>query len=72
MATLEMTANQGRKTLVSSATESYGRPLVILTTLFFMWGFITCLNHMFLPSVEFAMRGQGFDPPLLHHLFSII
>jgi MFS transporter, FHS family, L-fucose permease len=53
MATVEIaTAIQGRKALVSSATESYGRPLAILTTLFFMWGFITCLNDILVPHLK--------------------
>lgn len=53
MATLEIaTAKQGRRALVSSATESYRRPLSILTTLFFMWGFITCLNDILVPHLK--------------------
>ncbi len=43
---------QGRKALVSSVTESYGRPLAILTTLFLMWGFITCLNDILIPHLK--------------------
>ena len=53
MATLEIaTAKQGRRALVLSATESYRRPLSILTTLFFMWGFITCLNDILVPHLK--------------------
>jgi FHS family L-fucose permease-like MFS transporter len=53
MATLEIaTTKQIRKALASSATESYGRPLAILTTLFFMWGFITCLNDILVPHLK--------------------
>jgi len=53
MATLEIaTIKQGRTILVSSATERYGRPLSILTTLFFMWGFITCLNDILVPHLK--------------------
>jgi len=53
MATLEIaTIKQRRKILVSSTTESYGRPLAILTTLFFMWGFITCLNDILVPHLK--------------------
>jgi MFS transporter, FHS family, L-fucose permease len=53
MATLEIaTTKQIRKALASSATETYGRPLAILTTLFFMWGFITCLNDILVPHLK--------------------
>ena len=33
----------------SSATPNYTRPLVIVTSLFFMWGFITSLNDILIP-----------------------
>jgi len=53
MATLEIaTTKQIRKALASSATETYGRALAILTTLFFMWGFITCLNDILVPHLK--------------------
>src|SRR5678816_2695288 len=53
MATLEIaTTKQIRKALASSVTESYGRALAILTTLFFMWGFITCLNDILVPHLK--------------------
>src|SRR5438445_11018831 len=29
---------------VVTASPSYTRPLAVLTSLFFMWGFLTCLN----------------------------
>lgn len=35
-----------------AATESYGRPLAIVTTLFFMWGFLTCLNDILVPHLK--------------------
>jgi len=31
---------------------SYGRPLVVVTTLFFMWGFLTCLNDILVPHLK--------------------
>ena len=34
---------------VASATPNYSRPLAIVTTLFFMWGFLTCLNDILIP-----------------------
>jgi MFS transporter, FHS family, L-fucose permease len=36
---------------ISSVTpvHNYSRPLAIVTTLFFMWGFLTCLNDILIP-----------------------
>jgi MFS transporter, FHS family, L-fucose permease len=32
--------------------EDYSRPLAIVTTLFFMWGFLTCLNDILVPHLK--------------------
>lgn len=41
------------KTLADSADkESYSVPLILLTSLFFMWGFITCLNDILIPHLK--------------------
>src|SRR6266404_205400 len=37
---------------VSSATQNYMRPLVVVTSLFFMWGFLTCLNDILVPHLK--------------------
>jgi FHS family L-fucose permease-like MFS transporter len=37
---------------VSSATGSYTQPLAIVTTLFFMWGFLTSLNDILVPHLK--------------------
>src|SRR5499433_2719974 len=54
MATQQMTANtsisQSGPTLVSDT--NYTRPLAIVTTLFFMWGFLTCLNDILVPHLK--------------------
>jgi MFS transporter, FHS family, L-fucose permease len=36
----------------ASATQDYSRPLAIVTTLFFMWGFLTCLNDILVPHLK--------------------
>jgi len=41
-----------RNGLVSSATDNYMRPLIIVTTLFFMWGFLTSLNDILVPHLK--------------------
>ena len=35
-----------------TTTGSYARPLAIVTTLFFMWGFLTCLNDILVPHLK--------------------
>ena len=35
-----------------SAGASYSRPLAIVTILFFMWGFLTCLNDILVPHLK--------------------
>ncbi len=37
---------------VAGAQRSYGGPLAVVTTLFFMWGFLTCLNDILIPHLK--------------------
>src|ERR1035438_1361833 len=37
---------------VPGAGQSYGAPLATVTTLFFMWGFLTCLNDILVPHLK--------------------
>src|SRR5271156_5152334 len=39
---------------ISSVTsvQNYTRPLAIVTALFFMWGFLTCLNDILIPHLK--------------------
>src|SRR5436190_4062182 len=34
------------------AAGNYGSPLAVVTTLFFMWGFLTCLNDILVPHLK--------------------
>lgn len=36
----------------NSAPTSYKAPLAVVTTLFFMWGFLTCLNDILVPHLK--------------------
>src|ERR1700732_3855494 len=36
----------------ASSTPNYSRPLAVVTTLFFMWGFLTCLNDILIPHLK--------------------
>jgi len=56
--TRDMAIQQINKTNIESATvpahteQDYSRPLAIVTTLFFMWGFLTCLNDILVPHLK--------------------
>ncbi len=39
-------------TAPSGAGGNYGAPLAVVTTLFFMWGFLTCLNDILVPHLK--------------------
>src|SRR5215469_7166518 len=54
MATREITAGSvSEKTVATAAAaRDYARPLAVVTTLFFMWGFLTCLNDILVPHLK--------------------
>src|SRR6201993_1799110 len=53
MATKDVTGSGTIQTNVPVApAENYARPLAIVTTLFFMWGFLTCLNDILVPHLK--------------------
>ena len=44
-----------QRTITSNAPDSgqnYRGPLMMVTTLFFMWGFLTCLNDILIPHLK--------------------
>src|SRR5499426_2263326 len=53
MATRQIT-NSGSISIatLNAPAENYTRPLAIVTTLFFMWGFLTCLNDILVPHLK--------------------
>ena len=54
MPTREVTSSsdQAEGATTISATQNYRRPLAIVTSLFFMWGFLTCLNDILVPHLK--------------------
>jgi FHS family L-fucose permease-like MFS transporter len=54
MATREITTNSeaGPSIVTTSTIPNYSRPLAVVTTLFFMWGFLTCLNDILVPHLR--------------------
>jgi FHS family L-fucose permease-like MFS transporter len=53
MATPEITNAGGAQSIAAvSAIPDYSRPLAVVTTLFFMWGFLTSLNDILVPHLK--------------------
>ncbi len=44
--------NTSTTTTAPNTGQSYGAPLATVTTLFFMWGFLTCLNDILVPHLK--------------------
>lgn len=44
--------NTSATTSAAPSTENYGAALATVTTLFFMWGFLTCLNDILIPHLK--------------------
>jgi FHS family L-fucose permease-like MFS transporter len=44
--------NAAASTTTAPSGQSYGAPLATVTTLFFMWGFLTCLNDILVPHLK--------------------
>jgi len=53
MAIREITSLASTSTAtLDTPAQKYARPLAIVTTLFFMWGFLTCLNDILVPHLK--------------------
>src|SRR5499426_3147947 len=52
MATREITTAAGATQSAVARPQKYARPLAVVTTLFFMWGFLTCLNDILVPHLK--------------------
>ncbi len=54
MATREISTNPApvQRTSATAVDQNYTRPLAIVTTLFFMWGFLTCLTDILVPHLK--------------------
>ncbi len=49
--------------------NNYIGPLIVLTSLFFMWGFITCLNDILVPHLKIAFQLQNWQSSLIQTFF---
>lgn len=51
------------------AAQNFKGPLVIVTLLFFMWGFITCLNDILIPKLQEVFTLQHWQAMLIQTAF---
>ncbi len=49
--------------------KNYTVPLAVLTTLFFMWGFITCMNDILIPFLKKTFELSRFESMLVQFAF---
>src|SRR5580704_17542408 len=47
-----VTPGTSATTAATETSSSYTAPLAVVTTLFFMWGFLTCLNDILVPHLK--------------------
>ena len=52
MATQDIIINSAPEVPLGQAQLNYSRPLAVVTTLFFMWGFLTCMNDILVPHLK--------------------
>ncbi|MFD2513608.1 sugar MFS transporter [Pontibacter locisalis] len=88
---MAVTSPSSKPTAATSGTDlgngkSFTGPLIIVTLLFFMWGFITCMNDILIPKlqqvfvlqhwqamlIQTAFFGAYFIISLLYFVFSMI
>ncbi|WP_242920017.1 sugar MFS transporter [Pontibacter liquoris] len=50
-------------------TQNYRGPLIIVTLLFFMWGFITCMNDILIPKMQEVFTLQHWQAMLIQTAF---
>jgi FHS family L-fucose permease-like MFS transporter len=68
MAGISPTSNSHSNTLLDP-NKNYTAPLVIVTALFFMWGFITCLNDILIPHLKNVFHLSYVEAMLIQFTF---
>lgn len=51
------------------ASKNYTAPLIVVTMLFFMWGFITCMNDILIPKLQQVFTLQNWEAMLVQTAF---
>lgn len=68
MATLSATGNKSNR-LEYKGDSNYTPALAALTILFFMWGFLTCLNDILIPHLKALFSLSYFQAMLIQFVF---
>lgn len=63
------TINTSSVSVQSTSQKSYLPELTILTSLFFMWGFLTCLNDILIPHLQNVFELNYFESMLVQFTF---
>lgn len=53
----------------SNSTGNYGKALAVLTLLFFLWGFLTCMNDILIPYLKAVFQLNFFQAMLVQFAF---
>jgi MFS transporter, FHS family, L-fucose permease len=59
----------GSTQAVNTDSKNYTLPLIVLTSLFFMWGFITCMNDILIPFLKNVFQLSPFSSSLVQFFF---
>ena len=54
---------------MESKRQNYTSALIALTTLFFMWGFITCMNDILIPFLKKMFELSRFESMMVQFSF---
>jgi MFS transporter, FHS family, L-fucose permease len=54
---------------ITTDYQSYRTPLIVVTMLFFMWGFITCMNDILIPKLQQVFTLQLWQAMLIQTAF---
>src|SRR5215467_6104015 len=63
------TPNSQTTTTAPGTGQTYGAALATVTTLFFMWGFLTCLNDILVPHLKSIFDLNYFQVMLIQFAF---
>jgi MFS transporter, FHS family, L-fucose permease len=69
MATMTATSAPTGVSSQSNTAQSYRGPFAIMTTLFFMWGFMTVFNDILIPRFKDAFTLSYFQAMLVQFAF---
>ncbi|GHA55223.1 sugar MFS transporter [Pontibacter akesuensis] len=66
---IQTDVNAAKASHANSVNENYRGPLVTVTLLFFMWGFITCLNDILIPKLQQVFTLELWQAMLIQTAF---